>query len=152
MKGPHELPRASLVAQMVKNLLQCRRPGFDPRVGKVPCRWIVAACSSILARRIPWSEEPGGLQSIESQRVGHNRATNTFTFTPLCYGNPAVWTPFFCKPQLFPHDSPSPTYCHLTGSLEQQSHQLKISQDLPSIQVDYLTISGPFCLLEPIIN
>ena len=81
MKGPHELPRASLVAQMVKNLLQCRRPGFDPRVGKVPYRWIVAACSSILARRIPWSEEPGGLQSIESQRVGHNRATNTFTFT-----------------------------------------------------------------------
>ena len=27
---------------------------------------------SILAWRIPWTEEPGGLQSIESQRVGHN--------------------------------------------------------------------------------
>ena len=26
--------------------------------------------SSILARRIPWTEEPGGLQSMESQRVG----------------------------------------------------------------------------------
>ena len=66
---------ASLVAQLVKNLLQCRRPGFDPRVGKIPYRWIVAACSSILARRIPWSEEPGGLQSIESQRVRHDLAT-----------------------------------------------------------------------------
>ena len=28
--------------------------------------------SSILAWRIPWAEEPGGLQSIESQRVGHD--------------------------------------------------------------------------------
>ena len=28
--------------------------------------------SSILAWRIPWTEEPGGLQSIESQRVGHD--------------------------------------------------------------------------------
>ena len=28
--------------------------------------------SSILARRIPWTEEPGQLQSVESQRVGHD--------------------------------------------------------------------------------
>ena len=28
--------------------------------------------SSILARKIPWTEEPGGLRSIGSQRVGHN--------------------------------------------------------------------------------
>ena len=31
-----------------------------------------ATHSSILAWRIPWTEEPGGLQSIASQRVGHN--------------------------------------------------------------------------------
>ena len=31
--------------------------------------------SSILAWRIPWTEEPGRLQSMESQRVGHNLAT-----------------------------------------------------------------------------
>ena len=31
-----------------------------------------AAHSSVLAWRIPWTEEPGGLQSIGSQRVGHN--------------------------------------------------------------------------------
>ena len=30
--------------------------------------------SSILARKIPWPLEPGGLQSIEPQTVGHNRA------------------------------------------------------------------------------
>ena len=37
--------------------------------------------SSILAWRIPWTEEPGGLWFMGSQRVGHDRVTNTFTFT-----------------------------------------------------------------------
>ena len=32
----------------------------------------MAIYSSILAWRIPWTEEPGGLQSTELQRVGHN--------------------------------------------------------------------------------
>ena len=32
----------------------------------------MATHSSILALRIPWTEEPGGLQSIGSQRVGHD--------------------------------------------------------------------------------
>ena len=39
--------------------------------------------SSIPAWRIPWTEEPGGLQSMGSQRVGHNWVTNTFTFIVL---------------------------------------------------------------------
>ena len=36
----------------------------------------MATHSSILAWRIPWTEEPGGLQSTGSQRVGHNWATS----------------------------------------------------------------------------
>ena len=32
----------------------------------------MATHSSILAWRIPWTEEPGGLQSVRSQRVGHD--------------------------------------------------------------------------------
>ena len=39
----------------------------------------MATHSSILAWRIPWMEEPGGLQSTGSQRVGHDWETNTFT-------------------------------------------------------------------------
>ena len=35
----------------------------------------MATHSSILAWRIPWTEEPGGLQSMGSQRVGHDWAT-----------------------------------------------------------------------------
>ena len=32
----------------------------------------MATHSSILSRKIPWREKPGGLQSIEPQRIGHN--------------------------------------------------------------------------------
>ena len=39
----------------------------------------MATHSSILAWKIPWTEEPGGLQSIESQRVRHVRVTNRNT-------------------------------------------------------------------------
>jgi len=43
----------------------------------------MATHSSILAWRIPWTEEPGRLQSMGSQRVRHYRVTNTFTFTSI---------------------------------------------------------------------
>ena len=39
---------------------------------------------SILAWEIPWTEEPGGLQSMGSQRVRHNWATNTLDWLPQC--------------------------------------------------------------------
>ena len=40
----------------------------------------MATHSSVLAWRIPWTEKPGRLQSLGSQRVRHNRATNTSVF------------------------------------------------------------------------
>ena len=43
----------------------------------------MAPNSSILAWRIPWTEEPGGLQSMGLQRGGHERVTNTLTFTSM---------------------------------------------------------------------
>ena len=39
----------------------------------------MATHSSILAWRTPWTEEPGRLQSMASQRVGHDCVTNIFT-------------------------------------------------------------------------
>ena len=39
----------------------------------------MATHSSIFVWRILWTEDPGGLQSMGLQRVGHNRAINTFT-------------------------------------------------------------------------
>ena len=44
----------------------------------------MATHSSILAWRIPWTEEPSRLQSMGSQRVGHDWATNTFTLHGSC--------------------------------------------------------------------
>ena len=41
----------------------------------------MATQSSILAWRIPWTEQPGRLQSMGSQRIGHDWATNTHTHT-----------------------------------------------------------------------
>ena len=54
---------------------QCRRHKrhrFDPWVGKIPPEEGKATHSSILAWRILWREEPGGLQSMGLQRVGHD--------------------------------------------------------------------------------
>ena len=53
--------------------LQCRRPRFNLWVRKIPWRreWL----PSVLAWIIPWTEEPGGLRSTGSQRVGHDLAT-----------------------------------------------------------------------------
>ena len=52
--------------------LQCGRPGFDPWVGKIPLEKEMATHSSTLAWKIPWTEEPGRLQSMGSQRVGRD--------------------------------------------------------------------------------
>ena len=57
---------------------QCRRPkrqGLDPWVRKIPWRTAQQLHSSILAWRIPWAEEPGGLQSMGSQRDRHDLVT-----------------------------------------------------------------------------
>ena len=52
---------------------QCRRLRFDPWVRKDPLEEEMATHSSVLAWRIPGTGEPGGLPSMESHRVGHNR-------------------------------------------------------------------------------
>ena len=53
---------------------QCRRHGFDPWVWKILGEGNGNPLS-ILAWDIPWTEEPGGLQSMESQRVRYDLAT-----------------------------------------------------------------------------
>ena len=61
----------SLMTQLIKNLPQCRRCKIweiDPWVGRSPGE--MATRPSILAWEIPWTEEPGGLQFMGSQRVG----------------------------------------------------------------------------------
>ena len=64
--------RASLVAQPVKNLpavqeIRVRSLGWEDPLEKE-----MATHSSILAWKISWTGEPGGLQSMGSQRIGHD--------------------------------------------------------------------------------
>ena len=51
-------------------------PGSIPGLGR-PLEKEMATHFSMLAWRIPWTEEPGGLQSMGSQKVGHDWVTNT---------------------------------------------------------------------------
>ena len=62
----------ALVPQMVKNpSANAGDPGLIPGSGKSQEEGM-ATHSSVLAWRIPWTEDPGGLQSMGSQRVRHD--------------------------------------------------------------------------------
>ena len=90
--------RASLIAQWVKNLTALQETqemqvqSLDP---ENPWKKEMATHSSILAWRILWTEEPGGLQSMELQRARHDWATNTFSFSNnngnTLYQNEQYW-------------------------------------------------------------
>ena len=67
------------MAQLVKNL-PAMWETWVPSLGwEDPLEEGMATHCSVLAWRIPWTEEPGGLQSLGSQRVRHDCETFTFT-------------------------------------------------------------------------
>ena len=63
---------ASLVAQLVKNLPAVQETWVRSLGWEDPLEKEMATHSSILAWKISWTEEHGGLQSMGSQRVGHD--------------------------------------------------------------------------------
>ena len=64
-------------APTVKNPPAVRETGVGPLGGEDPLEKALAPHSRILAWRIPWTEEPGGLQSVGSQRVTADTVTST---------------------------------------------------------------------------
>ena len=62
----------SLVAQTIKNPLTMHKTWVRSLGQEDPLEKGMATHSSTLAWRIPWIEEPGGLQSIGLQRVSHD--------------------------------------------------------------------------------
>ena len=55
--------------------------GFDPWIGKMPWRRAWQPTPVFLPGESPWTEEPGGLQSVKLQRVAHNeRLNNNYSF------------------------------------------------------------------------
>ena len=80
---------------------QCRRHkrrGFDPWVRKIPLRRALATHSSIFAWRIPWTEEPGEIQSTGSQKVGHDWRNLAHTHAFLDIRKES----FLCSFEIFP--------------------------------------------------
>ena len=76
----HDLA-TSLVAQRVKHLPAMRETWVWKDLGQEdPLEKEMSTHSSIFAWRITWMEEPGGLQSVGSQRVGHEWATSLSFF------------------------------------------------------------------------
>ena len=63
---------ASLVAQVVKNLPAMQETQVQSLSWDDPLEEGIVTHSSVLAWKIPWTEEPGGLQSMELQRAGHD--------------------------------------------------------------------------------
>ena len=90
------------MAQTVRNLAAMQKTWVGSLSQEDPLETEMATHSSIPAWRISWTEEPGRLQSMRLQTVGHDWATNTFTLPHIlkvkikfkkcsrCY------LPFFC--------------------------------------------------------
>ena len=68
--------KTSLVAQTVKRLSTMRETWVRALHWEDPLEKEMTVHSSTIASKIPWTEEPGRLQSMGSQRVGHNWATS----------------------------------------------------------------------------
>ena len=92
---------ASLVAQTVKRLPAMRKTRVLSLGWEDPLEKETATHSSILAWKIPRTEEPSGLQSMGSQRVRHAWTytyTQTHTHTFIYYCSVAQLCPTFCNP------------------------------------------------------
>ena len=68
-----------MVKKTKKSACDAGNPSLIPGLGRSPGQGhgnpLQYSCL-----KIPWIEEPGGLQSLDLQRGGHNRVTNTVTF------------------------------------------------------------------------
>ena len=81
-------------AQMVKNLPVIQETRLQSLGWEVPLEKGMAIHSWILAWRIAWTEKSGGRQSVGSQRVRHDRATNTHNTYNIKFNKRKVYFKF----------------------------------------------------------
>ena len=90
---------ASLVAQWLKNPPATQDMWVWSLGWEDPLKQEMAILSSILAWRIPRTEEPGGLQSMGSQRVGHDLVTKSppppYSYLSTLFGNNVLFIHWF---------------------------------------------------------
>ena len=114
------------MAQRVKNLPAMQDTWVRSLGWEDPLDKGVATHSGILSWRIPWAEEPDGLQSMGSQRVGHNWVTSVqFSSVQSC---PTLCNPRDCSTPGFPVHYQllefTQTHAHWVGDTIQPSHPL----------------------------
>ena len=88
--------------------------------------WVMVTHSSTLALKIPWIEEPGGLQSMGSQRVGHDWATS-FIFS---------YNALFCIPK----------FSVITCTVFNNQEKINNKNDISGVQF----VNSYDCVLKPI--
>ena len=122
----------SLVAQLVKNLPAVCETRVQSLGREDPLEKEMATHSNILAWRIPWTKEPGGLQSMRLQRVGHVWATNIFTrnYGPTCHRldrkkkkKTTKWLFLICDWVSSGARAPPSTFCPLNACLPESLFQ-----------------------------
>ena len=77
MQGRHGV---GVIGQLIKNLSAVRETQVQPLGREDPLEEGMAPHSSTLAWKTPWMEEPARLQSMRSQRVGHDASLSLFTY------------------------------------------------------------------------
>ena len=118
-----------------------REPGVQSLGQEDPLEKEIATHSSTVAWKFPWTEESGGLQSIESQRIRRNWVTNTFTFTLfyLVLGSNKFPTPLYTCVITYPM-FPSPLYIYIYMSLPLQFRYCNILQSTYHISKNHPVI------------
>ena len=111
-------PWISLVVHS-KDCPQFGRPGFDPWVGKIPWRRAWQPFPVFLSGESPWTEDPGGLQSMGLQRVRHNWATKHISSISLFWNlhwerswRKEGWAEHLSLPRVNFHFVPLLSGCH----------------------------------------
>ena len=99
---------ASLVAQRVKRLPAMQETWVQSLGQEDPLKKEMTIHSSTVAWKIPWIEKPGRLQSMGSQRVGHDWATSLHfhvlsTYSRLKSSLYQIYRQYFIKSQIFSH-------------------------------------------------
>ena len=112
----------------------------------------MATHSSLIAWRIQWAEEPGGLQSMGSHRGGHDRETNTFTFRHVYLRNTCLYLDIYAWPV---YDSKQLSVCpvNLSNSPPMDSIILELqktsSANIPGELQKILSCLPPFTVGVP---
>ena len=129
----------SLVAQTVKHLPTMRETRVQSLGREEPLEKEMATHSQTLAWKIPWMEEPGGLQSMGSQRVGLflflSVRVLTHTYTRVCTSSPVSallsQALFACSHPRTPPSPPSESGADVLGAPSGSGLQLALDTPRP---------------------